>query len=211
MKKLLWIALTVILGNVHVAMATQDHNHGGATDKVDFSFAGDGYFFKTSIDVNQDGTFATLMNFTGRSKELGRVSASVLTDIRVELDANGIPKSCVTPDGFQGIVVGLVKSKGIIQLKNGDQLFTEATSLSSCLSISECVDEQGKVKEGCAFQSITAAKIIGGTGKFTCAFGDSQHEHTRTVLAVDPQVDVFGSVSNFTMRGTVHIPRSCSK
>lgn len=203
MKKLLLIVLTVILANVNFAMATEE--------KIDFSFTGNGYFIKTPIDINQDGIPATLMNFSGQSKELGSVSLSILADSALNLDQHGIPKSCVTSDGHQGILVGLVRSEGVIQLESGDQLFTKATSLSACLNISQCFDEQGRPKQGCTFQAITTAKFFGGTGKFACATGVSKHEHTRTVLEVDSQSQVFGNVSDFKMSGTVHIPSNCNK
>lgn len=211
MKKLLWIALTVILGNVHVAMATQDHNHGDGAGKIDFSLIGNGYFVTTPIDLNQDGTLASHMSLSGKSKELGKVSVNVLAEIKVALDENKIPKSCVTPDGDQGISLEIVKANGIFQLKNGDQFFTEGTSFSLCISMSKCFDEEGKIKAGCTFQPVATAKIIGGTGKFSCASGRSADEHIRTVLAIDPRGETFGSAAGFKIHGTINTVSSCDK
>lgn len=211
MKQFILMATMILLSNSFFAMASSNNNHSrqNSEDAVKFSFIGNGYFFKTSIDVNNDSTFATLMTFTGKSKELGAGSGTILTDIQIGFDNNGAPKSCVTSDGFAGVAVELVKSRGVFQLKNGDQIFTEATSLSSCLGINKCIDEQGKPKEGCEFQSEAKAKIIGGTGAFVCATGEMQTGHTRRVLAVDTLADVFGSVSNVTFKGSVVIPASC--
>ncbi len=211
MRKLLLIALTVILSNVHFATAAQDLNEKNANDKTDFSFAGNGYFVSTPVDINQDGVLASHMKLRGKSKQLGNASINVIADTKVELDANGIPKSCVTPDGDQGISVALVKALGIVQLKGGDQLFTEATSMSLCLSISKCLDEEGKAKEGCTFKPAVTAKVIGGTGKFACASGHTTDDHIRTVLAIDPRGEPFGSASEYKIHGTVHIPSNCDK
>ena len=213
MKQFILLVIAMLSSNSFFAMASSDNSHAqqNSQDAVKFSFIGNGYFFKTSIDVNNDGTFATLMTFTGKSKELGTGSGTILTDIRVGFDSNGAPKSCVTSDGFAGIAVELVKSRGVFQLKNGDQLFTEATSLSSCLGINKCIDEQGKPKEGCEFQSEAKAKIIGGTGAFVCATGEIETGHTRRVLGVDTLADVFGSVSDVAFKGSVVVPASCDK
>lgn len=213
MKQFILIAIAILLSNSFFAIASSGKSHAqqNSQDAVKFSFLGNGYFFKTSIDINNDGTFATLMTFTGKSKELGAGSGTILTDIRVGFDSNGVPKSCVTPDGFAGIAVELVKSRGVFQLKNGDQLFTEATSLTSCLGINKCIDEQGKPKEGCEFESKAKANIVGGTGAFVCATGEIETGHTRTVLAVDTLADAFGSVSDVAFKGSVVIPASCDK
>lgn len=211
MRKLLLIALTVILGNVHFAMAAQDSNEQNANGKIDFSIAANGYFVSTPVDLNQDGVLASQMELRGKSKQLGDASINVIADTKVELDANGIPKSCVTPDGDQGISIGLVKALGVVQLKDGDQLFTEATSMSLCLSISKCLDEEGRAKAGCTFKPAVTAKIIGGTGKLACASGNTMDDHIRTVLAIDPRGEPFGSASDYKIHGTVIIPSNCDK
>ena len=209
MKKFLLIVLTVILINVHFAMAAQDSNEKNTGDKIDFSLIGNGYFINSSI-VNREDGLSNHMSMIGKSKQLGEASINVLAEVAVTLN-NGIPKNCVTPDGDQGISAELVKAKGIIQLtKSGDQLFTEATALSLCISL-QCFDEEGKVKEGCTFQPIATAKITGGTGKFSCASGQINDIHTRTVLAINPKGEPFGSISGYSGQGTIYIPNSCSK
>lgn len=209
MKRLLWIALIVMLSNVHVAMATQDHNHGNTGDKVDFSLTGSGYFINSTI-INRDDGLSNHMSMNVKSKQLGGALINFLAEVAVKLN-DGVPESCLTPDGDQGIAAELVKAKGIIQLKkNGDQLFTEATALSLCISL-KCFDEDGKVKEGCTFQPSATAKIIGGTGKFSCASGHLKDTHTRTVLAINPKGEPFGSISGYSGRGTIYTSNSCDK
>lgn len=209
MKKLLWIALTVLLSNVHVAMATQDENHGKTGDKVDFSLTGSGYFINSTIITRDDG-LSNLMSMDVKSKELGGALINVLAEVAVKLNGS-VPESCLTPDGDQGVVAELVKTKGIIQLKkSGDQLFTEATALSLCISL-KCFGEDGKTKEGCTFQPSAMAKITGGTGKFSCASGQIKDTHTRTVLAINPKGEPFGSVSGYSGQGTVYTSNNCDK
>lgn len=209
MKRLLWIALTVILSNVHVAMATQDDDHGNKGDKVDFSLTSSGYFINSTITTRDDG-LSNHMNMNGKSKELGGALINVLAEVAIKLN-DGVPESCLTPDGDQGVTAELVKGKGVIQLKkSGDQLFTEATELSLCISL-KCFDENGRTKEGCTFQPSATAKITGGTGKFSCASGHIKDTHTRTVLAINPKGEPFGSVSGYNGRGTVYIADSCDK
>ncbi|PXW82276.1 hypothetical protein C8R34_1331 [Nitrosomonas sp. Nm84] len=190
-------------------MATQDDGHGNTGDKVDFSLTGNGYFINSTIITRDDG-LSNYMSLNGKSKQLGGALISVLAEVAVKLN-DGVPESCLTPDGDQGVVAELVKSKGIIQLKkSGDQLFTEATALSLCISL-KCFDEDGKTKEGCTFQPSATTKITGGTGKFSCASGHLKDTHTRTVLAINPKGEPFGSVSGYSGRGTVYTSNSCDK
>lgn len=209
MKKLLLIAMAVILGNAHLAIAAQDSNEKNSENKIDFSLGANGYFVSVPIDFNQDGVLASLASLNGRSKQLGEVSMSIIADAKVKLN-NEIPESCLTPDGNPGIALELVKSRAVVQLKkSGEQLFTEATSLSTCVNL-KCFDEEGET-DGCKFMVDITAEIIGGTGKYACASGHITDSQVRTVVAIDPKAEPFGSVSEYIARGTIDIPSSCNK
>lgn len=208
MKNLSWVTLAIILSSAHFAVASQDSNSKNEEDKIDFTMNGSGYFMASPI-VNEEDGLASHMSMRGKSKQLGETVINVLAEVKVKLN-NGVPVNCVTPDGDQGILAGLVKSRGVIQLvKNGDQIFTKASSINLCISF-KCFNEDGSVKEGCTFQPTAKNEITGGTGEFACATGNMTDIHTRTVLAMNPRGEPFGSISEYTSKGTIQNPKNCN-
>lgn len=208
MKNLSWITLAIILSYAHFAVASQDSNTKNEGDKIDFTMSGNGYFMASPI-INEEDGLASHMSMRGKSKQLGETVINVLAEVKVKLN-NGVPVNCITPEGDQGILAVLVKSRGVIQLvKNGDQVFTKTSSINVCIS-SKCFNEDGSVKEGCTFQSIAANEIIGGTGEFACATGHTTDTHTRTVLSINQKGEPFGSISDYISKGTLHNPKNCN-
>lgn len=126
------------------------------------------------------------------------------------LDANAAPVSCVTTEGEPGVTLDLVKARGNYVLRHGDQIFTEALSLSTCVNINSCFDEDGRVKEGCTFRTFTNGRIIGGTGKYACASGDLQDDVSGYALVVDPKGEFFGSILESRMQASMKIPANCA-
>lgn len=196
MKNLSWVTLAIILSYAHFAVASQDSNSKNEEDKIDFTINGSGYLMASPIISEEDG-LASHMSMRGKSKQLGETVINVLDEVKVKLN-NGVPVNC----GDQGILAVLVKARGVIQLvKNGDQVFTKASSINVCIG-SKCFNEDGSIKEGCTFQSIATNEIIGGTGEFACATGHTTDVHTRTVLSISPKGEPFGSISGYTSKGT---------
>ncbi|TXI37129.1 MAG: hypothetical protein E6Q59_08310 [Nitrosomonas sp.] len=208
MKNLSWVTLAIILSSAHFAVASQDSNSKNEEDKIDFTMNGNGYFMASPI-INEEDGLASHMSMRAKSKQLGETVINVLAEVKVKLN-NGVPVNCITPEGDQGILASLVKSRGVIQLaKSGDQLFTKTSSINVCIG-SKCFNEDGSVKEGCTFQSIATNEIIGGTGEFACATGHTTDVHTRTVLSISPKGEPFGSISGYTSKGTLHNPKNCN-
>ncbi|MBX9915809.1 MAG: hypothetical protein E6Q59_04975 [Nitrosomonas sp.] len=207
MKNLSWVTLAIILSYAHFAVASQDSNSKNEEDKIDFTMTGSGYFIHSSIQSREDG-LTNHMNIRGKSKQIGEAIVNVLAEVRVKLE-NGVPENCITPQNDQGIRLDLVKARGVVQLaKSGDQIFTKGTKVDLCMSL-RCFNEDGSIKEGCAFQPSATVEIKGGTGPFACATGHITDTHTRIVLAMNSKGEPFGSISSYSAQGTVQIPKSC--
>ena len=120
MKKYLMIALAITICISSFAFAMKNHETSTISEKIDISLISHGNFISTPIDSDQDGVSASLTTLKGKSNKLGIASANILTEAKPKLDKTGIPEACVTPDGFSGILLELVKARGNYHLKDGD-------------------------------------------------------------------------------------------
>lgn len=203
MKKYVFITALALFGGANTLVEASDRI-------IDFSLVSSGSFVSTPIDTDLDGTSASLTTMKGKSSRLGEMSASILTEAKIKRDADGGTESCDTPEGQPGLLLDLVKARGTYVLRKGNQIFTEAISLSTCININTCFDVDGNVKEGCTFRTFTTGRIIGGTGKYACASGDIQDDVTGYALVVDPRGEFFGSILESRMQGSMNVPENCT-
>lgn len=204
MKKLILISVMVLMGSLSTLADAKER-------VIEFSIKNaSGNFVAASMDHDMDGVSASYSTLNGKSRQLkSSVIANILSEARAKLDQNGIPVLCQTAEGNTGIELELVKARGDYRLNNGDHFFTEAVSLQACADLSSCIDDTGRVKEGCRTHTVVKGIITGGTGRFACATGEIEDESTGLALSVDPKGDVFGSILDSTVEGKIRIPSSC--
>ena len=143
-----------------------------------------GSFVTTAIDTDGTGSKAVLTILNG-SSSLGQIAAQGVGEWK-----NVALETC--PLG--SIEAQIVTAKGVLQAPDGDTVFTEFTSGTSC-----------SVPATGATTYTTEGSFIGGTGRFLGATGALQATGTVQTLVSDPSNNEFGAVTT-EVAGTLTTP-----
>ena len=132
----------------------------------------------TSLDLNGDGQPADLATFAGKTS-LGRVTVQGVFDNQDVFDVEGCPEGT-------SVKQELVQRRDAIRFANGDLLFTDFSSQTTCVLEDLTITVEG------------AGNFNGGTGKFAGATGFFEVSGTGSVLIpfvfVDFTIDLEGTL-----------------